>query len=90
MQITMRHTPINHVLSTIQLWTAAFLRWAEETNYRYFCLHMKLVDVLVLSLAVAFLIIGIHQTMVFGFGKAYWAIMISLGLYFLFIYRKKR
>ena len=51
---------------------------------------MKLTDVLVLSLAVAFLIIGIHQTMVVGFGKAYWAIMLSLVLYFVFNFRKNK
>ncbi|HTE34805.1 MAG TPA: hypothetical protein VK666_30720 [Chryseolinea sp.] len=51
---------------------------------------MKLVDVLVLSLAVAFLIIGIHQTMTAGIGNAYWAIMLSVALYFVFILRKKK
>lgn len=51
---------------------------------------MKLIDVLVLSLAVAFLIIGIHQTMTLGFGKAYWAIMLSVVLYFVYILRKKK
>ena len=51
---------------------------------------MKLTDVLILSLAVGFLIIGIHQTMTIGFGKAYWAIMLSLILYFAFNLRKKK
>jgi hypothetical protein len=51
---------------------------------------MKLIDVLVLSLAVAFLIIGIHQTMTLGIGKAYWAVMLSLVLYFVYILRKKK
>ncbi len=51
---------------------------------------MKLVDVLLLSFAVFFLIIGIHQTMTLGVGKAYWAIMVSVALYFLFILRKKK
>jgi len=51
---------------------------------------MKLIDVLVLSLAVAFLIIGIHQTMTLGIGKAYWAVMLSLILYFVYILRKKK
>jgi len=51
---------------------------------------MKLIDVLVLSFAVAFLIIGIHQTMTLGFGKAYWAIMLALVLYFVFNLRKKK
>jgi hypothetical protein len=55
-----------------------------------FTISMKLIDVLVLSLAVAFLIIGIHQTMTLGFGKAYWAIMLSLILYFVYILRKKK
>ena len=51
---------------------------------------MKLIDVIVLSLAVAFLIIGIHQTMTLGIGKAYWAVMLSLMLYFVYILRKKK
>lgn len=51
---------------------------------------MKLIDALVLSFAVAFLIIGIHQTMTLGVGKAYWAIMLSLILYFVYILRKKK
>ena len=51
---------------------------------------MKLVDVLILSFAVAFLIIGIHQVMTLGLGKAYWAIMLSVILYFVFNLRKKK
>lgn len=51
---------------------------------------MKLTDVLLLSFAVAFLIIGIHQVMTLGLGKAYWAIMLSVILYFVFILRKKK
>ena len=51
---------------------------------------MKLIDVIVLSLAVALLIIGIHQTMTLGIGKAYWAVMLSLMLYFVYILRKKK
>jgi amino acid permease len=50
---------------------------------------MKLIDVLVLSLAVAFLIIAIHQTMVVGFQKAYWLVMVALILYFVYNLRKK-
>jgi amino acid permease len=55
----------------------------------YFYRNMKLLDVLVLSLAVAFLIIAIHQTMVAGFQKAYWLLMIALILYFVYNLRKK-
>jgi hypothetical protein len=51
---------------------------------------MKLVDVLVLSLAVAFLIIGIHQTMILGIENAYWALMLALILYFVYNLRKRK
>jgi hypothetical protein len=51
---------------------------------------MKLVDIVVLSLAVAFIIIGIYETMTHGISFAYWSIMLSTGLFFLFVYRKKR
>ena len=51
---------------------------------------MKLVDVIILSLAVAFIIMGVHQTMTVGFGKAYWAIMLASILFFVFVLRKKR
>lgn len=51
---------------------------------------MKLIDVLILSLAVVFSIIGIHQTMTIGVQDAYWSIMLSIALYFLFILRKKK
>ena len=51
---------------------------------------MKLVDVLVLSLAVAFLIIGMHQIFTLGLENAYWAIMLSVALYFVFVLRKKK
>jgi hypothetical protein len=51
---------------------------------------MKLVDVLVLSMAVVFSIIGIHQTMVLGIDKAYWALMLALILYFVYNLRKRK
>ena len=51
---------------------------------------LKLADILILSLAVAFLIIGIHQTMVLGLGHAYWALMLTLILFFVFNLRKKK
>jgi len=51
---------------------------------------MKLIDIIVLSLAVGFLIIGIHQIMTLGFGNGYWAVMLSLILYFVYNLRKKR
>ena len=51
---------------------------------------MKLPNIIVLSLAVAFIIIGVHQTMVLGFGKAYWALMLALVFFFLLNLLKKR
>ena len=62
----------------------------SRKNNHYFYVDMKLVDVLVLSVAIAFLIIGIHQTMVLGFEKAYWALMLALILYFVYNLRKKK
>jgi hypothetical protein len=49
---------------------------------------VKLPDIIILSLAVGFLIIGIHQTMALGFGQAYWVLMLTLILFFWFTYRK--
>lgn len=51
---------------------------------------MKLVDILILSLAVVFLIIGIHQIIVLGFQNAYWAIMLTLILFFVVTLRKSK
>lgn len=51
---------------------------------------MKLPDVLILSVAVVFAIIGIHQTVVLGIDKAYWALMLALILYFVYNLRKKK
>lgn len=56
----------------------------------YFCSLMKLSDIIILSLAVAFLIIGIHQIMVNGFANSYWILMIPLILYFVLNLRKKK
>jgi hypothetical protein len=51
---------------------------------------MKLANIIVLSLAVAFIIIGVHQTMTLGLGKAYWALMLALVFFFLLNLLKKR
>lgn len=50
---------------------------------------MKLSDVILLSLSVAFIIIGIHQVMTVGFGQGYWAIMLAM-LFFLLLNLKRR
>jgi len=50
----------------------------------------KLSDVLLLSLAVVFLIIGINEMMTLGPSKGYWAVMLSVAFFFLYLYRKKK
>jgi len=62
----------------------------EHQQFAIFVCVMKLVDVIILSLAVVFIIVGIHQIMTIGFGKAYWAIMLALIFFFIFNLRKKR
>jgi hypothetical protein len=51
---------------------------------------MKLVDILLLGLALVFIIIGIDQSLVYGFQKSYWAFMLSLTLFFAFNLRRNR
>jgi hypothetical protein len=51
---------------------------------------MKLMDVVLLSLSVVFLVIGIDQIITIGLGSAYWAIMLSLVLFFVFTLRKRK
>jgi len=51
---------------------------------------MKLPDVLLLSLAAAFIIIGIHQVMSVGFGNSYWALMLALLFFFLYNLRRRK
>ena len=42
---------------------------------------MKLVKIIVLSLSAAFLIIGIHQTIVLGFEVSYWIFMLTISMF---------
>lgn len=42
---------------------------------------MKLVKNIVLSLSVAFLIIGIHQTITLGFEVSYWIFMLTISMF---------
>jgi hypothetical protein len=39
---------------------------------------MKIFDITLISLAIGFIIIGIHQSIVFGFGNSYWIFMLTL------------
>jgi hypothetical protein len=49
---------------------------------------MKLLDALILSLSLAFIIVGIHQTLVNGIGSAYAIFMFAVGLLFWFQLRR--
>jgi uncharacterized membrane protein len=49
---------------------------------------MKLLDIILLSLAVVFVIIGIYEIMVLGPANGYWAV--ALALVFLFGYQIRR
>jgi len=51
---------------------------------------MNLVNAILLSLAAGFIIIGIYETMVSGFGSAYWAVMTSVVLFFVYHYRNRK
>ncbi len=49
---------------------------------------MKLIDALSLMFSLGLMIIGIDQSIRFGFASAYWIFMLSLGLIFFYGYRK--
>jgi hypothetical protein len=51
---------------------------------------MKVLDIVILSTAIVFLIIGIDQIMKVGFADAYWAIMLALVLFFVFNLRRRK
>ncbi len=50
---------------------------------------MKLVDVLILSLAAVFVFIGTYETINFGIGTGYWSVMMAVLLLFVYAYRKR-
>ncbi len=49
---------------------------------------MKLPDIIILSLAVAFLIMGIHQVMTVGFQQNYYIFMLAIGMLMWFQLRR--
>ena len=49
---------------------------------------MKLAETIFLSLAVAFFIIGVHQTFFVGIIESYWLFMLSVAM--LLLYRMKK
>lgn len=53
-------------------------------------LKMKLSHIILLALAVVFLIIGVDQIIILGFANGYWAIMLSLILFFVYNLRRRK
>lgn len=51
---------------------------------------MKLLDILLFACAIAFFVMGIYEAMVLGIGQAYSIFMLSLGLLFIYGYRKNK
>ena len=51
---------------------------------------MKLFDVLILSLALALSVIGVHQSMTVGIGGSYFIFMFAAGLLFWFQLRRNK
>lgn len=51
---------------------------------------MKLSETILFSLAVAFLIIGVHQTFTVGILQSYWIFMLSIALLLLFKLRRNK
>ena len=51
---------------------------------------MKLIDIVIFSLATVVFFIGLHQAMKFGFAASYWLFMISIGLLLFYKMRKDK
>lgn len=51
---------------------------------------MKLVDVIILSLALALGIIGIHQSLTVGIGNSYFLFMLAVGMLLWFQLRRNK
>ena len=51
---------------------------------------MKLLDAILFSVALAFIVVGIHQTMVNGIGFSYSFFMFAVGLLFWFQLRRNK
>lgn len=51
---------------------------------------MKLLDAIIFSVALALIVVGIHQTMVLGIGFSYSLFMLAVGLLFWFQLRRNK
>ena len=50
----------------------------------------KLSSVIIISLALAFTVIGLHQAVTVGFGESYWIFMLAITLYLWYSIRIKQ
>lgn len=50
----------------------------------------KTSNVIIISLALGFTVIGIHQAVMAGFGKSYWILMLAVSLYLWYSIRIKQ
>jgi hypothetical protein len=49
---------------------------------------MSLVSIILLALSIVFLVIGVYETVKLGIGQGYWSLMLGVGFFFWFTYRK--
>lgn len=50
----------------------------------------NLVNILLLFLSAAVMIVGVHQTIINGFGESYWIFMVSIALFLFYLTRKNK
>jgi len=51
---------------------------------------MKLTDIIIISLAFVFIIIGMYEMMALGPSEGYWSVMIAIALFFWYQIRKRK
>jgi hypothetical protein len=51
---------------------------------------MKLVEIILISLAVVFVIIGMYEIMTLGPSNGYWAVMLAMVFFFAYYIRKNK
>jgi hypothetical protein len=52
--------------------------------------HLSLLDIVLLSLSIVFLIIGIDQIVTIGFTSGYWSMMLALIFFFVYNLRRRK
>ncbi len=50
---------------------------------------MKLLDTIIFSLAILFMLVGLHQGMTVSYAASYWLFMLAMGMLLWYQYRKK-